>query len=357
MSSSTHEEERDDTTIVHSAPEDSPYVEPILTNPVPAHIPVLRQLGIAFLLLIVVFGVTYTGTLVALFRTQEPVSNVHVSTHLDDKNTEVALPTENPFDEVRVVGKSAFVFDVREGRALFNKNADESLPLASITKLMTALVAYELLDDSSEVGITTAAIRTDGDSGLKDGESFSRKDITDMVLIASSNDGAAALALAGGKATGLDAPSETLFLTAMNLRARELGLTNTRFMNATGLDLSPTEAGAYSSARDVALLLEYIITMYPEITNLTTEHTMRIYNETGEYHEVENTNEMVDSIDGLIASKTGFTELAGGNLVVAFEAGLNRPIIVAVLGSTFDDRFTDVKRLADAARAYALRAE
>jgi serine-type D-Ala-D-Ala carboxypeptidase (penicillin-binding protein 5/6) len=136
----------------------------------------------------------------------------------------------------------------------------------------------------------------------------------------------------------------------MNLRASELGLTNTRFKNATGLDISPTEAGAYSSARDVALLMEYLIANYPQVTRLTTTDATRVYNEDGAYHEVENTNEIVDDIEGLLASKTGYTELAGGNLVVAFEAGLNRPIVAVVLGSTFNDRFTDILTLTESAR-------
>jgi D-alanyl-D-alanine carboxypeptidase len=98
--------------------------------------------------------------------------------------------------------------------------------------------------------------------------------------------------------------------------------------------------------------MEYIVTHYPDVTALTKVENTYVYNEAGEYHEVENTNEIVNKIDGLIASKTGYTELAGGNLIVAFNVGLNHPIIVAVLGSTFDDRFTDVLTLTKLARSY-----
>jgi D-alanyl-D-alanine carboxypeptidase (penicillin-binding protein 5/6) len=217
---------------------------------------------------------------------------------------------------------------------------------------MTALVAYELLEDESKINITIESIKTDGDSGLSDGQVFSLKELTDLVLIASSNDGAMALSAAAGNAVNGSVDPNKLFVHAMNLRAEELGLTNTHFENPTGLDISPTEPGAVSSARDVALLLEYIITTYPSVTSLTTADATRIYNEAGEYYDIENTNEIVDDIDGLIASKTGFTELAGGNLAIAFDAGLNRPIVVVVLGSTYEERFSDVKALSDRARTY-----
>lgn len=329
---------------------DTEHLEPILENPTPAHIPVLRQLGIALFLLVFVFSTTYVGTLIALVSPQEASPEIEVSAKLAESAS--ATSYTNPFDDVTVTARSAFVWDVRTQRPLFTKNADESLPLASITKLMTALVAYELLDDSTKIDISVDAIRIDGDSGLSDGEIFSLRDLTDMVLMASSNDGAAALGEAAGKVVNAPADPDATFIRAMNVRAEELGLTNTRFKNVTGLDLSATEAGAYSSARDVAILLEYIISTYPTVTSLTTAQNTRIYNEAGEYHDIENTNEVVDRIDGLLASKTGYTELAGGNLTIAFEAGLNRPIIVVVLGSTFNDRFSDVLTLSERAREY-----
>jgi serine-type D-Ala-D-Ala carboxypeptidase (penicillin-binding protein 5/6) len=272
-----------------------------------------------------------------------------VSTKLIEES-QPSTTYEDPFRNVKVKARAAFVWDVREQKVLFNKNSDDVLPLASITKLMTTLVAYELLDDESKINVTIDAIQTDGDSGLSDGETFSLQDITDMVLVASSNDGAAALSAAAGSAVEGSIDPEKLFVHAMNLRASELGLTNTRFKNATGLDISQTEAGAYSSARDVALLMEYLILNYPEVTQLTTIDATRVYNENGAYHEVENTNEVVEDIEGLLASKTGFTELAGGNLVVAYEAGLNRPIVAVVLGSTFSERFTDILALTEGAR-------
>ncbi len=332
------------------------HLEPILKNTEPAHLPVLRQLSIALGLLLFVFLTSYAGTLLALLSSSEDQEDIVVSAKLVESTTDAT--TQNPFDTVTLTGKAGFVWDVREQEILFNKNADMALPLASITKLMTALVAYELLEDQSTVDITIESLKADGDSGLRDGEEFSLKNLSDMVLIASSNDGAMALAhKAGSSIEGAIDPNE-LFVHAMNLRANELGLTETQFMNPTGLDLSPTEPGAVSSARDVAHLLEYIITNYPNITNFTKLDQKRVYAETGEYFDIENTNDIVSDIDNLIASKTGYTDLAGGNLVVAFDSALNRPLIIVVLGSTYNGRFSDVKTLSQAARTtIALHAE
>lgn len=331
-----------------------PHLEPILANPEPAHLPVLRQLGIALGLLLFVFLTSYAGTLLALLSTTEETNDdILVSAKLVESTPEAV--EENPFNAVTLTGKAGFVWDVREQNILFNKNADMVLPLASITKLMTALVAYELLEDESTVDITIEALKADGDSGLRDGEEFSLKNLSDMVLIASSNDGAMALAQAAGSSIeGAIDPNE-LFVHAMNIRAEELGLTDTSFKNPTGLDLSATEPGAVSSARDVAHLLEYIISHYPSITNFTKLDEKRVYAETGEHFDIENTNDIVRDIDNLIASKTGYTDLAGGNLVVAFDSALNRPIIVVVLGSTYNGRFTDVQTLSTAARTHIAR--
>ena len=140
----------------------------------------------------------------------------------------------------------------------------------------------------------------------------------------------------------------------MNIRASQLGLPRTHFNNATGLDVSTREAGGYSTAREVSFLMEYIITHYPNVTDLTKVDVTTVKNEEGAFHAVSNTNEVVNNIEGLIASKTGYTTLAGGNLVIAFDAGFNRPIIVTVLGSTHENRFTDVLNLSERARQYVL---
>ncbi len=137
----------------------------------------------------------------------------------------------------------------------------------------------------------------------------------------------------------------------MNIRAAELGLPHLHFLNPTGLDISVTEAGAVGTAREISFLMEYIVSNYPEILAPTTIESARVYNADGAYHDAENTNPIISKIPNLLGSKTGYTDLAGGNLTIAFDAGYNRPIIVTVLGATYDGRFTDVQKLVDAVTA------
>lgn len=321
-----------------------------------SHVPVLRQLVVALCLLVVVFGATYLGTVAHLISPEEAqTSDVLIAKTLSESETSNTVYT-NPFEDTVLTAKAAFVWDVQKQRILFNKNGDDVLPLASITKLMTALVAYELLDATSTILISNDALRVEGDSGFSDGEIFSLQNLTDLTLISSSNDGATALGSAAAASVTATQNPAALFVEAMNLRAASLGLHSTYFKNATGLDVSETESGGYSTARETAMLMEYVITHYPNITALTDIDTATIKNEDGSYHAVRNTNEVVADIKGLIASKTGYTALAGGNLAVAFDVGLNHPIIVVVLGSTQSERFTDVLTLVERARAYVMRA-
>ena len=173
-----------------------------------------------------------------------------------------------------------------------------------------------------------------------------------LTLIESSNDGAYAAASAAGAAdAGVSDPDLGLshFLKLMNKKAGEIGLTQTYFLNETGLDQNTFLSGAYGSARDVAYLMIYAIKTHPEIFELTRYTTTESRSLSDLTHQVKNTNQSVNKIPALIASKTGFTDLAGGNLAVAFDAGFERPIIVVVLGSSQDGRFTDAEKLAWAA--------
>jgi D-alanyl-D-alanine carboxypeptidase (penicillin-binding protein 5/6) len=168
-----------------------------------------------------------------------------------------------------------------------------------------------------------------------------------MALISSSNDAAYELAASVGILLG-DRDPVSQFVTAMNIKAQELGLDSLAFKNTTGLDLSLTEPGSVGNAKDVSFLMEHIITTYPDVLIPTQQTTTKVYNANGDYHTTENTNDIVARIPNLIGSKTGYTDLAGGNLTIAFDLGLNRPIIVTVLGSTRDERFTDVLKLVTA---------
>lgn len=281
-----------------------------------------------------------------LFKNNNKTETVSVPENTISNSTanSIAPIVPQKIDNVQIVGRSAFVWDVQQQRVLFQKNEDLVLPLASITKLMTSLLAYELTADDTQGAISDTALRQDGDSGFFTGELFSTGQLRELSLVSSSNDAAFALAATVGQLLGNADPSAQ-FVTGMNIRAAELGLETLDFKNVTGLDVDTKTPGAVGSARDVSFLMEYIVTRYPELLVPTRDETTRVYNNSGSYHDIENTNEIVNAIPNLIGSKTGFTDLAGGNLTVAFDIGLNRVIIVTVLGSTREGRFDDVLSL------------
>ena len=271
---------------------------------------------------------------------------------------EESVPREvvrKTFPQVSIGARSAYIYDVRTQSVLYAKNENDSLPLASITKLMAALVASKYGEPFDTVVVTEEALRTMGDSGLGLNERWSLKSIVDFALMTSSNDGMSAVALALGRRPVEDASyDEALksFALMMNREAVELGLEKSYFRNATGLDESEVEAGAYGSAKDVAKILEYLLLYHPEALEVTKESNMVIRSNDGRSHLAKNTNSVIGNIPGLLASKTGYTNLAGGNLVIVFDPELGRPIIIAVLGSTLEGRFSDMERLVNATMAY-----
>lgn len=304
----------------------------------PRHFPALAQ----FLVLMAVLGALLGGVLVPYLLKGEPGSptgNLATVASVPADMLVIESITPPPLQ-----ANAVFVYDVAANRALYHKNADESLPLASITKLMTALVARELVTDDTKLRVPNGATTQASASGLKAGETLIAKELRDYAMLASSNDAAYTIANGVGN---IIAPDEggRAFVEAMNITAEELELESFEFFNATGLDLSPTQAGAYGSARDVTFLMSYILRNYPDILAPTTMSYERIVATDGTYHEAENTNPDINAIPGLLGSKTGYTDLAQGNLTIAFDAGYNRPIIITVLGSTYEDRFSDVLAL------------
>ena len=303
------------------------------------HFPIVSQLLVLAVILGGAFGSLW------YFQTKSAQSVEEVLEQPYRQVTEDTLDTTpNKLTDLTLRADAAYVWDVAGQRALYKKNEGDTLPLASITKLMTALLAHELITDQTRVDVPLAAIQQSGNSGLVAGEELTVEELSQLALISSSNDAAYALGANVGALLGERDPAQQ-FIEGMNIRANELQLPTLSFKNTTGLDLSVVEAGAMGSARDVSFLMEYILVNYPQILAPTTQSATRVYNTAGAYHDVDNTNAIATQIPNLLGSKTGYTDLAGGNLTVAFDLGLNRPIIITVLGSTRDARFSDVLEL------------
>lgn len=203
-----------------------------------------------------------------------------------------------------------------DGRTLAARNADAQRPMASITKLMTVLVALERLPLDRMVTVPAVAARV-GESSL-DLDTGDRLPVRDLVigaLVPSANDAATALAVAAGG-------SVPRFVAMMNDKARELGLTGTHYRNPHGLD----EPGHVSTARDIATLLrvalrEPVIRRYAGMANARLS----------DGRTVESTDNLISEVPGIVAGKTGHTSDAGWSQVAYARVG-RVGITAAVLG-------------------------
>jgi len=249
------------------------------------------------------------------------------------------VPTVNAYDGVSLTAQAAIVYDLATGEMLYGKNAEAQLPLASLTKLLTVYAAADALSLDTPVVITASALAEEGESGFVAGEVFAFEHLARLALVASSNDAASAIAEAASNKRA--SSGATLLASA----AEAAGLTQTYATNGTGLDESVTVSGGYGSAHDVALLAGALLKKAPEIAQATTESSVSVNSLSGRNFTQNNTNPEAARVPGSLLSKTGYTDLAGGNLAVVFDAAINHPIAIVVLGSTREGRFTDVDRL------------
>lgn len=254
-----------------------------------------------------------------------------------------ATPTPTP----AIDAQAAFVANVETGHILYQKNSEAQLPLASLTKLMTVATALEALGPNHELRITSAALAPEGDSGLLESERWRAEDLAHFSLLESSNDGAHALGLAAENMLGL---SPGGFVETMNRRAHSLGLVQTFFLDDTGLDVSQTTAGAYGSARDVATTLAHIALLSPGVVSRSVQPDWQFISKSGTTHRAQNTTLLASLYPSAIGSKTGYTDLAGGNLAFMFEPIPGQPVVIAVLGSTREGRVADTRTLAEYAK-------
>ncbi len=219
--------------------------------------------------------------------------------------------------------KSAVLID-GDGRIVYSENADLRLPMASTTKIMTALVALDFFDPQKIVSITPDAVGTEGSSAyLTAYEKIPLIDLLYALMLQSANDAAIAIAVA----VGGDLPT---FVDMMNKKASDLGLENTHFMNPHGL----YEDGHYTSAYDLAVIMNSA--MHNEIfAKIVSTKKYVSEPECGLKRYFTNHNRLLWRLDGCIGGKTGFTKKTGRCLVsVTDNDGL---VLVAVTLSAPND--------------------
>jgi len=265
--------------------------------------------------------------------------NIQSTTEINSlKERREQTKSQKYFENLPIRAKAVYIYDVSENKQIYALNAHLALPLASITKVMTALCALDNLNHNALIMIPPSILGINGDASLQSGSFWKVSDLVSYTLVKSSNDGAVAL----GKALG----GRREVVRCMNKQAEDLGLLDTRFINEIGLD-EAGGAGAYGSAEDVAELLSIATKKYNEIFESTKYESYDIRGQNGTL-EATNTNKVQGQIVGMKSSKTGLTDLAGGNLVFEMDAGLNHIITIAILGSTEEGRFKDAIILSNA---------
>jgi len=230
--------------------------------------------------------------------------------------------------EVTVSSAGAYTMD---GRELYSFRSDKRWPIASITKLMTALVADDLFDPEDIVVITEEMIVGEGESGgFVVGESVSVEDLLDAMLLISSNDAASAIAIHYG---------EDAFVEQMNQLASDIGMAGTSYVDPTGLSVQNL-----STVEDLRKLTKHIWETEPYIFKITQRETSIIVSlPTGFSRSITNINEFVGRGD-FLGGKTGTIPEADQNLVSLFEVpGRAEPVIIIVLGAT--DRFQETRNI------------
>jgi serine-type D-Ala-D-Ala carboxypeptidase (penicillin-binding protein 5/6) len=242
-------------------------------------------------------------------------------------------------DPKALVAKAAVLYDPRTGQVLYQKDAYKPLPLASLTKLLSVQTVLQYQTPEALVEITPESLAPEGDWNLQVGSMVPLRDLVRLSLVASSNDAIEAAMLSLG-------PN---YLNLMNGVAKDLGLTATEAHNSTGLDLDARRAGATGSAYDMARLGATFIALHPDLFELTTRADVSI--ESGDHSVTAAATTLpLAKIPGFVAAKTGYTDLAGGNLVAVFDLEPGRTVVGVVLGSTREGRFTDMQKLIQAAR-------
>jgi len=241
---------------------------------------------------------------------------------------------QQPIDAPSIRARSGIMIDAQSGKTLYEKNADERLPVASTQKLLTAMevIAEGGLEQDVQVTIWDQ-LQPPTKLGLIAGTSHRRLDLLGAMLVSSANDAASALANAADGSYGD-------FISRMNSRADRLGAKHSLFLNPHGLDLP----GQHSTARDAAIIA-YHAYRVPLIRHFAAQEMIPFSYGDGRTVLLENTNILLWNrpayFNGL---KSGFT-IEGGKCLVASAKHDGREILIVLLSSTQEEVFRDAKRL------------
>ena len=243
----------------------------------------------------------------------------------------------------KLQSRSALLVDLKTNRVLFSKKADERQSIASLTKVMTMLLIMEAIDSkkismNDKVTASEQAYYTEGSQVWLDvGEVFTVRELMEALAIHSANDAGVALA-------EFVSGSENAFVQAMNDKATALHLKNTQFMDCSGL--LDMDKGHFSSANDLAVISKELINKHPKILEFTTI-VRKAFRPGPKLVYLDNTNKLLTKYSGTVGLKTGFTTLAGYNLITVTERDDMRLLSIVMGSDTSNRRYAESIKLLD----------
>lgn len=239
------------------------------------------------------------------------------------------------FDPNQLTAKSVMMYDLTDNKVIFEKAPDEKLPMASLTKIMTAIIAMENKKDDNKYEVKKEYLVGEDSMGLSEGEVLTLDDLLYGLMLPSGND--AAETLAGNYDLGRDG-----FIKAMNDKAKALGLANTHFDNPSGLQGDGIQ---YTTASDLLVITRYALENYPQFAKIvsTASHVIPEAITHKEYDLANETN-LLTTYPGVKGVKTGYTPEAGLCLVTYLDYE-DHKIIGIVLNS--QNRRGEMKELLD----------
>jgi D-alanyl-D-alanine carboxypeptidase (penicillin-binding protein 5/6) len=253
----------------------------------------------------------------------------------------IAADSGTKADDLQVTGRSSILMDLESGQILFERNSHERLAIASITKIMTAMVAMDRGNLDSVITVGPEVLDRKKIYGtlifLAPGEEFTLQQLLAAMLMNSANDAAVAIAKSIGG-------SEEAFIQMMNQKAEDLGLKDTHFINPHGL----SEIGHYSSAYDMAIITRSALENSALAAIVKTKEADFPRTQQGMVpNHLQNRNKLLWQYEGADGVKTGYTDLAG-NTIVASATRNDRQLLAVILkGTSLLDSYNDASVLLD----------
>lgn len=245
-----------------------------------------------------------------------------------------ALVKKENVPEPQLNVKAAFAEELDTGEDFYRFNANLRWPLASLTKLMSAVIAIEEVGLAKKAAVSEAAVASEGVAGnLQAGERYSVGELLKLMLVVSSNDAAAAVAEFYGTQN---------FVNQMQIKASQLEMAQTAFADPAGL--SSLNQGTVG---DLEKLVRHIYKNYPAVFKTTGQPKISVFEETKEIErEVLNINPFAQSRTDFLGGKTGFIDESGGNIISIFNYNGHK-ILIIILGSgnKFEDKFNQTEIL------------